>query len=95
MGITKKFIDASKATYDSIEDHLEGAFRSVPPRKEFVRELGHRIRVQSQAVTTRLTDFHFLIIVFAGIFSIVALIWVGVRAIIDLGNVRRRIPRQT
>ena len=94
MGVAKHFIDASKATYSSIEKRLSGVFRQVPPRREFVRGLGRQIQIHPPAISHRLTDFHFFMIMLASMFSLVALILVGIRAVFNFLSGRRRTPRQ-
>jgi len=94
MGVAKNIIDASKATYSSIEKRLSGLFRTVPPRREFVRGLGRQIQIHPPAISHRLTDLHFLLIMLASMFSLVALIFVGIRAVVNFLTGRRRTPRQ-
>jgi hypothetical protein len=94
MGVAKNIIDASKATYSSIENRLSGIFKTIPPRREFVRGLGRQIQIHPPAISYRLTDLHFLLIMIASMFSLVALIFVGIRAVINFFSGRRRTPRQ-
>ena len=94
MGVAKHIIDASKATYSSIEKRLGGVFRMVPPRREFVRGLARQIQIHPPAISHRLTDLHFFVIILASMFSLVALIFVSVRAVINFFSGRRRTPRQ-
>ena len=94
MGVAKHIIDASKATYSSIENRLSGIFRTVPPRREFVRGLGRLIQIHPPEISQRLTDLHFFLIMLASMFSLVALIFVGIRAVVNFLSGRRRTPRQ-
>jgi len=94
MGVAKQIIDASKATYASIENRLAGVFKTVPPRKEFIRGLSHQIKIHPPAIANRLTDLHLVLILLASMFSLMALILVGVRAVLTFFNGRRRTPRQ-
>lgn len=94
MGVAKQIINASKATYSSIENRLSSLFRTIPPRREFVRGLGRQIQIHPPAISHRLTDFHFVLIMIASMFSLVALIFVSVRAVINFITGRRRFPRQ-
>ena len=66
MSVRKKIVDVSKATYSAVESRLSGVFKTVPPRREFVRGLGHQIQVHPPATSHRLTDLHFVLIVIAG-----------------------------
>jgi hypothetical protein len=94
MGVAKRFVDASKATYASVENRLAGVFKPVPPRQEFVRGLGRQIKIHPPAIASRLTDTHLILIMLASMFSLVALIVVGVRAVLTFFGGRRRTPRQ-
>lgn len=95
MGIARKITEASKAGYHAVEERLNGLFTPVPPRDEFVQRLGQHIRSQPPATRQRLTDLHFILFIVAGFLSILALIAVGLRAILHLFGIHRRSPHQT
>ena len=95
MSVARQIVDASKATLNALESRLAGVLKPVPPRKEFVDTLGNQIQIIHQQPTMiyRLTNAHFLLILVAGIVSMGALLVIGLRTVLSLVNIRRRIVR--
>jgi hypothetical protein len=58
----------SRAT--SVEDRLAGLFKTVKPRQDFVRGLGHKIQVVQPAINSRMTSGQFFVLVLAGVLSL-------------------------
>ncbi len=76
----------------SLENRLSGVLKPVPPRKEFVRDLSHRIQVGNQAsFVNHLAGWHFFAMLIAGLLSVAVLLVVGVRALTTL--FRRNRPK--
>lgn len=94
MGVAKNLLDASKATYTSLENRLSGVFKTIAPRREFVRSLGRQIRLHPPAITQRLKDVHYILILLAGLFSLAAIVYISVRTVVSFFTGTRRTPRQ-
>ncbi len=95
MGVAKQIVDASKATYASLEKRLSGVLKPVLPRREFVHGLGQQFQnVNRPTIVSRLTNIHFILIILVFALSVVAILAVGVRAIISLLGGRRPPLRQ-
>jgi len=77
----------------SLENRLSGILKPVPPRKEFVRNLSHRIQGNKQAsLVNHLANWHFIAMLVAGVLSIAVLLAVGVRAILSFTGRKRTMP---
>jgi hypothetical protein len=96
MSVARQFVDASKATLNSLENQLSGVFKPVPPRKEFVHRLGNQIQsIHQPTIVHRLTSTHYLLILMASLLSIGTLLVVGARAIFSLVEVHRKALRRS
>jgi hypothetical protein len=74
----------------SLENRLSGILKPVPPRKEFVRHLSHRIQEPGQAnLVNHLANWHFIAMLAAGFLSAVVLLVVGIRALVTLAGRKR------
>ncbi len=84
--------DAQNSKLDLVEKRLSGIFRPVPPRKEFVSGLSHRIQAGNRAsLVNHLASWHFFAMLIAGLVSMVILVAVGIRALLEL--VEKRHPQ--
>lgn len=94
MNVPKQILDASKATYASIENRLADVFKVILPRKEFVNGLGRQIKIHPPPAAPRVTDTYLILLLAAALFSLLTLIVLGVRAALSLFRIHRRSPRQ-
>ncbi len=84
--------EAHRTKLDSVEKRLSGILRPIPPRKEFVSGLSHRIQAGNRtSIVNHLASWHFFAMLIAGLVSVVILVAVGVRALLEL--VERRRPQ--
>jgi hypothetical protein len=85
MSTERQFPRPQTAKLDSVEKRLSGIFRPIPPRKEFVNGLSHRIQSGERAsFVNHLASWHFFAMLIAGLVSLVILVAVGVRALLEL-----------
>ena len=91
MGIGRQIVDASKAGLSSLENRLANVLKPIPPRKEFVSSLGHRIQsVHRPSIIERVNNLHVALIVVAAWLTVGVLIMVGLRTIMSLFKNKRR-----
>ncbi len=91
MSVTNQFHDATKARLASLENRLSGMLQPIPPRKEFVRGLNHRIQTVHQSnIVNYFTNLHFVLILLAGLFTLGLLVGVGLRALLVLFGKKQR-----
>jgi len=90
MAIESSMNETHTTKLKSLENRLSGILKPVPPRKEFVRNLSHRIQGHSQAnLVNHLANWHFIAMLTAGFLSAVVLLVVGVRALVALTGRKR------
>lgn len=94
MKAADQIANASRATYASLEGKLSQALQPIPPRKDFVRGLGHQIKIHPPAIAAGLTDLHAVLIFLAGILSTAAVAAVAVKAILVLFGKRGKPLRE-
>ena len=86
----KQFTDASKERVISMENRLAGVFKPVKPRKEFVHGVAHRIRTgPREAFVDRVSDWHIIGMVLAGLVSLAVFLAVAGRALVSLLGKKR------
>jgi len=81
----------SKGKLVSLETRLSGVLKPIPPRREFVRDLSHRIQRTKQAsLVNHVANWHFFAMLAASLFSVAVLVAVGVRAVLSLSSKKRQ-----
>ncbi len=86
-------IHAARADkYSSLESRLSGILKPIPPRKEFVSDLSHRIQMNNKTtLVNHLANWHFLAMLLAGVISALVLLALGIRALMILTGKKRAV----
>jgi hypothetical protein len=86
----KQFADASMEKITSLEKRLSGVIRPIKPRKEFVHGVAHRIQAGTQsALVDRITNWHLIAILMAGLISLLVFLAVMGRVLLSLQGKKR------
>jgi hypothetical protein len=86
----KQFADASMEKITSLEKRLSGVIRPIKPRKEFVHGVAHRIQAGTQsAFVDRITNWHLIAILMAGLISLLVFLAVMGRVLLSLQGKKR------
>ncbi len=90
MSAEHQYGDTHNSKLELVEKRLSGILKPVPPRKEFVSGLSHRIQAGNRAsIVNHLANWHFFAMLIAGLVSVLILVAVGVRALLELVAKRR------
>ena len=85
MSLNEQFTNSSSNAVGSIESRLTGLLKPVKPNPAFVDNLRDRFQVVSHpAMIHRFSNLKFITMVVAGILSIVVLVTMGTRVLINL-----------
>jgi hypothetical protein len=85
MSLKQQFTNTSNDLMGSIESRLSGILKPVKPNPVFVNNLRDRFQVVSHpAMIKRFNNLQFITILVAGILSVVVLITMGIRFLLNI-----------
>ncbi|MFC2028445.1 hypothetical protein ACFLTX_00795 [Chloroflexota bacterium] len=91
MSLEKKITNKTTDLFDSIESRLSGILKPVEPNPDFVNTLRDRVRsVQHPSIIKKFNNLQFITIVIAGVLSLVVLVTMIARLILNLLSPERK-----